>query len=98
MNSAGVELLNNAAATGTGQSWPGGRGLFVALATFGGGSVGLQFLGPDGVTWLPCQSVAGADVSLTAAGSTLFEQPPGSLRAVVATATAVYARADRIPS
>lgn len=98
MNSAGVTLLTNAAATGAGQSWPGGRGLFVALATFGGGSVGLEFLGPDGTTWLPCQSVAGAAVTLTAAGSVLFEQPPGLLRASVVTATAVFARADRIPS
>lgn len=97
MNSEGIELLRNAAATGAGVQWAGGRGLFVALATFGGGTVALEFLGPDGATWLPVQSVAGVAVSLTAAGATLFEQPPGTLRATVATATAVYARADRIP-
>lgn len=91
MNSAGVLLLSNASATGAAAKWPGGRGLFTAEATFGGGSVALEYLGPNG-SWL-----ATPTVSLSANGGALFELPPGEIRAAVVTATAVYARADRIP-
>lgn len=91
MQSAGVELLSNASATGAAAQWPGGRGLFSAEATFGGGSVGLEYRGPAG-GWLATPAV-----SVTAAGGVLFELPPCEIRAVVVTATGVYARADRIP-
>lgn len=91
MNSAGVQLLTNASATGAGVQWPGGRGLFTAEATFGGGSVALEYRGPNG-SWLNTPVV-----SLTAAGGVLFELPPCEVRAAVVTATNVYARADRIP-
>lgn len=92
MNTAGVELLSNGSATGAAVQWPGGRGLFVVEATFGGGSVALEYRGPAG-GWLATPAV-----SLTAAGGVLFELPPGEVRAAVVTATGVYARADRIPS
>lgn len=98
MNTDGVELLNNANATGEGKQWNGGRGFFVAVATFGGGTVAAEFLGPDSTTWLPVPALAGGPVSVTAAGGLLFELPPCTIRATVVTATAVYARADRIPS
>lgn len=91
MNSAGVALLTNESATGQPVVWPGGRGLFVAEATFGGGSVALEYRGPAG-GWLAVPAV-----SLSAAGGVLFELPPGEIRAAVVTATGVYARADRIP-
>lgn len=96
--SAGALLLSNASATGSAKAWPGGRGFFSAVATFGVGSVTLQYLGPDGTTWLVAQQPDATDATLTAAGGVLFELPPGKIRAAVVTATAVYARADRIPS
>lgn len=96
--SASVLLLSNAAATSAGMYWPGGRGMFSAVATFGGGSVTLNYLGPDGTTWLVAQQPDATDAALTAAGGVLFELPPGQIRAAVVTATDVYARADRIPS
>lgn len=82
-------LLSNASATGTPTTWAGGRGVFCAVGTFGGGSVTLQYLGPDGSTWLT------AATALTANGLIAFELPPGQIRAAVATATAVYANAEQ---
>lgn len=94
----GVTLLENASATGSDFWWAGGRGFFSAVATFGGGSVTLQYLGPDNTTWVAAQQPDATDAALTAAGGVLFDAPPGRIRAAVVTATAVYARADRVPS
>lgn len=93
MNSASVMLLSNAGVgNGAAKPWPGGRGLFMATATFGGGTVSLEYLGPNNV-WL-----ASPVVAVTAAGGVLFELPPGSVRGVSVTATAVYACIARIPT
>ena len=81
-------LLSNASATSSPTVWPGGRGVFIVTATFGGGSVTLQYLGPDGTTY-----VTGA-TALTANGLVAFELPAGQIRALVTTATAVYANAE----
>lgn len=86
MNSQ-AQLYSNISATTAGFTWRGGRGTFLAVATFGGGTVKLQALGPDASTWID----AGSDTTLTAAGGGNFELPPGQLRVNVATATAVYA-------
>ena len=83
-------LLENASATSSAVVWGGGRGVFAVVATFGGGSVTLQYLGPDGSTWL-----TGA-TALTANGLVAFELPPGKIRAAVTTATAVYASAEQV--
>lgn len=91
MQSAGVSLLSNAAATGSWVDWPGGTGHFTAEATWGGGTVGLEYMGANGT------AIAPAGGSLSANGGFVFDLPPGKIRAAVATATAVYARADRVP-
>lgn len=79
-------LLENASATGSGVVFKGGPSSFMATAAFGGGTVKLQLQMPNG-TWV---DVAGG--SLTAAGATaVLWLPPGTYRANVATATAVYA-------
>lgn len=91
MNSASVVLLSNASATGSAKQWPGGRGWFAAKATWGGGSVALHFLLPDGTTF------ALACTALSADGGIAFELPPCQIKGVVATATAVYATVARIP-
>lgn len=81
-------LLSNGNATSNSALWDGGRGVFAVVATFGGGNVALQYLGPDESTWLTVGS------ALTANGLFSFDLPPGRIRAAVTTATGVYARAD----
>ena len=75
-----IDLLDNAGATGAAQQWPGGAGVFAVTGTFGGATVKLQQLGPDGTTWL---DVAGGDVDLLAPGQGGFVLPAGLIRAVV---------------
>jgi hypothetical protein len=59
-----VSLLGNASATGAGSAaLDGGRYIWAAAGTFGGTTLQLQTLGPDGATWLDAQGAA-----LTAAG------------------------------
>jgi hypothetical protein len=72
-------LLDGAAATGPATTWAGGRGQFKALGSFGGATVTLQILGPDGATWL----ALGAEAALTGPGVVNFDCPPGQLRAAV---------------
>lgn len=95
--SGALPAANTTIAPGSGQ-WPGGRGFFSAAATFGGGSVSLQYLAPDNTTWVTALDVVGAAVTLTATGGVVFELPPGQVRASAITATAVHADAARIPS
>lgn len=84
-------LLENASATGSAKMWPGGRGVFMAEATWGGGTVKLQMQTPNGTF------VDVASASLTANGTVAFDAPPGQIKAHVATATAVYAYAAVVP-
>jgi hypothetical protein len=69
----------------------GGQYKFSVTATFGGGSVGFEQLGPDGVTWLPVIT------AVTANNTTTVNIPPGQFRFPIATATAVYVNIVRIP-
>lgn len=86
-----VALMENAAAgNGAAKFWPGGKGIFTAVATFGGGSVKLQVKALDGSTGT---FVDVTSASLSAAGMVAFELPPGEIRAVGATASAIYAYA-----
>jgi hypothetical protein len=72
----------------------GGKYAAAAVATFGGGSVKLQALGPDGSTFLSVSS--GTDFA--AAGYATVDLPPGQYRFTIATATAVAANVYRIPT
>lgn len=93
-----AELLTNGAATGAAFQWPGGRLSFSASATWGGGSATLEFLGPDATTWIPAvKDTDGTAAALSADGMLICELPPCQIRVAIVTATAVYARADRIP-
>ncbi len=57
--------------------WPGGRGLLAARSSFwNGNTAALNFLLPDGVTYLPTGTTAAAD-GLSAA----FELPQGLIKA-----------------
>lgn len=82
-------LLSNASATGSAVMWNGGRGQLQVSGTFGGATVTLQILGPDGATYLS----VGADAALTDVGVVNFDLPPGLIRAHVASGSpsALYA-------
>ena len=84
-------LVENASATGSAVNWPGGRLSFGAKATWSGGTVKVQCLLPSN-DWV---DVSG--LSLTADGMVSADVPAGQIRASIATATAVYAYAFRVP-
>lgn len=83
----------------------GGRYAISVSATFGGGSVALQQLGPDGTTYLDIKdhfNNAGTAVELTigsfaSAGVFVLDLPAGTYKFTITTATAVYASIARIP-
>ena len=73
------------ASSATGASTPiafGGDYCFAAAGTFGGTTVGLDMLGPDGATWIAVRDSAGA-IALTAAGAVIVSLPAGSYRASI---------------
>lgn len=72
----------------------GGKYAISAVGTFGGGSVKFQILGPDNVTFISPASAT----DFTAAGEANLDLPPCQARFTIATASAVYANACRIPS
>ena len=88
----GIVLASNASATGDWVAWPGGRGEFRVEGSFPG-TVKLETKGPNGTA----QDV-GSFTTLTSAGGGIFELGAGEIRANIASATAVYAMALRIPS
>lgn len=70
----------------------GGIYALSVVATFGGGSVDLQVLGPDGSTYVSALTAA-----FLANGTKVVFLPPGAYKWVIATATAVYVSANRVP-
>ena len=88
------QLLNNATATGAAVQWDGGIGAFSAAGTFSGATITLQWLGPDGTTYL----TVGADTTLTSAGAGGFVLPPCKIRALVTGGppSGMYAAADKV--
>jgi len=87
MGTKNLILANNASATTPAVQWMGGTGVFTASATFGGGTVKLQFQSDSGA-WVD----VGPYTTLTADGGGVFTLPPCSIRVNIATATAVFAR------
>ena len=101
---ASSQLLTNATATGAGVRWEGGEGVATFAGTFAGTSATLEYLGPNGSTWIPVAAMADdgtqTTVALTAAGAIGFILPPGTIRAVLTggTPTAMFAIAARVVS
>ena len=92
------DLMVNGTGTGNSFDYPGGDGMLMASATWGGGNLALQMLGPDGATWIPLQYAATTTpISITANGVAVFRAPAGPIRVVATTATAVYASVIGIP-
>lgn len=89
-------LLSNASATGAAAMWPGGRGVFSLAGTVSGATITLQYLGPDGSTWLTAASAT----TLTAVGLGVFDLPCGQIRALVASGTpsGLFAAAEPVKS
>ena len=87
------KTFSNISSTTAAFTLKGGNYLFCAVATFGGGSVALEVLGPDGTTYLKPAS----GFSFSAAGCFQGWLPPGQYEIVIATATAVYANVAAIP-
>lgn len=75
------------------------------VATFSGGTVELQVLGPDGSTWLSIYDTfnnAGTEADLivgkfSANGAKNLSLAPGQYRYVLTTATALSANISRVP-
>lgn len=61
---ASLNLLTNASSTGDRHEWDGGSARLAVAGTFGGATVKMQVLGPDGATWID----AGPGATFTAAG------------------------------
>ena len=76
----------NIAATTAAFQLLGGQYALAATATWGGGSVELEFLADDGSTYIPVPNS-----NLTADGIAVFSAPPGTYKLAVTTATGVYA-------
>jgi hypothetical protein len=71
----------------------GGYYMVAAVATWGGGNVELQGLGPDGSTWLSAPTA----LKLTANGMIGGYLPPGQYRFAVTTATALSVNVSGVP-
>jgi hypothetical protein len=68
-------------------NWAGGRGVFMAWGTFGGGTCKLQMSPDDGTTWINVDRTGDTFVTLTANGEGGFELPKCKLRANLAGST-----------
>ena len=76
-------LLSAASATGPSTNIAiGGDYCFDVAGTFGGATVGLEMLGPDGSTWIAVRDSAGA-LAFTSAGAAIVTIPSGNYRATI---------------
>lgn len=89
-----VVLMSNSATAGAAQPWLGGAGVLVGVGTFNGATITLQYLGPDGVTWIS------TTFTLTANGLVAFTLPQGKIQVVVSVATpsAMFVNAIAVPN
>jgi hypothetical protein len=94
------QLLAAASANVNGAAfdWQGGRGVFAAFGTFGGGTVALQWTPDGGTDWLAVDASGNTFVTFTANGAGGFELPPCQIRAVLTGATAPLLTATAAPS
>lgn len=93
-----MTLLSAASATGSSLACQrSGRYCFSVAGTFGGATVGLQMLGPDGATWIGIEDDSGA-LAITSARAVAVLLPAGQFRASVVggSGASLYARLDRM--
>ena len=84
-----VVIGENISADTTGTEWRGGKGTFVAEATWNAGSAALQLKSPNG-TWITVKDINGNDCTATADSMFHFDICAGQLRVDITDATAVY--------
>lgn len=99
-NDGRIKLLDNAAASGSGVDWPGGRGTFsVPVGTFSAATVKLQWSPDDGTTYMDVDRSGDTYVTFTAAGAGLFDLPVCKIKAVVSGGppSGLYAYAACVP-
>jgi hypothetical protein len=94
VNVTDSKSFSNISAATAGFSIKGGYYVCAAIATWGGGSVDFQALGPDASTWLALPTAVHFTANGMAAAGNL---PPGQYRFNVTTATAVYVSCAAIP-
>lgn len=85
-----AQLLENANSTGDPFSFAGGKAMFRVVGTFGGTTITLESLGPDGATYVPMSA------GVSAAGQETFDLPRGIYKAVVTGGTPSGLYADLI--
>lgn len=92
-SSVDSQLFSNISASTAAFTLKGGNYMVAAVATWSGGNVELQALGPDEATWLSLPTA----LKLSANGMISGYLPPGQYRFTVATATAIYCSVAGIP-
>ena len=80
-DTASIELIKSASATGAAFLWPGGDGVFSCTGTWGGATCALHFMGAGGNYF-----AAGPYTTLTADGGGAFTLPRGMIKAVITNA------------
>lgn len=85
---------SSTSSNGTTFSIQGGFYMLTGVATWGGGNIEIQKLGPDGSTMISLAT----PMKLTANGEITAYLPPGQYQLTVTTATAIYAELTRIPT
>jgi hypothetical protein len=85
--------FSNISATTAAFTLKGGYYFLACVATFGGGNVELQVLGPDQSTYLSAPTA----LKLSAAGTIAGYLTPGQYRFLITTATAVYCSVTGVP-
>jgi len=88
-----AKSFSGISASTTGFYLKGGTYLIEAVATWGGGNIELQALGPDGSTYLSLPTA----LKLTANGTIQGQLAPGLYRFTVTTATAITCSVAGIP-
>jgi len=101
MNVTEAFSWDNVSATQASFTALGGKYLLgVHAAAWNTGSVGLEQLAHDGVTWVPVvglTSDAANSITLAVDGTVLYDLPGGTYRMVVSAATGIYASLARVP-
>lgn len=89
-----ISLLSAGAATSAAKTVSfSGNYTFVVAGTFGGATVGLQMLGPDGTTWISVEDDL-APLAFTAAGAIVVACAAGDYRATITGGSGVSLYAD----
>ena len=93
---AAIALVINSGVVAGPVFWPGGVGTFTAVSSgWAGGSVTLQYLGPDGATWI----TAGTNTTCTANCNGVAYLPATQIKVVVSgSPTALYANIAQVQS